>query len=248
MQLRRFNPAGIDRFKAYLAAARTDGGANVPWDVLEDDTLTEPMDALVDLDRPGFATKREMVTYLHDQLQVLPERGLMRDAGLWIWLAMFYFDELCPKEGGSRKVLSNWYYIYLVDQSLYWYRHLIVNPYEIHSRAQGFDDAFLTGPPSVLGGFSENAMRSLYVTRIDCIWEVMQRLYFDPRQGRIKPGVANTNASKVRAGDLSRLARRIRQLEKTYDLQSLDADRFLALLGDEFAPWLEDRPLIAAEA
>ena len=247
MQLRRFNVAGLDRFKAFLAAARVDGAANVPWEVLEDDVLTEPMDALVQLDRPGFRTKREMVTYLRDRLQVLPERGLMRDAGLWTWLAMFYFDDLCPVQDGKRKVLSDWYYIYMVDQMLYWYRHLIVNPYEIYSRAQGFDEAFLTGPPSVLGGFSENTMRSLYVTRIDCIWEVMQRLYFDPRRGTVKPGVAKTSGSP-KAGDLSRLGRRIRQLEKTYDLQSLNADRFLALLGDEFKPWLADRPLSAAEA
>jgi hypothetical protein len=74
----------------------------------------------------------------------------------------------------------------------------------------------------------------LYMTRIPCFFEVLDRLYWDEKRGRARPGV--TDFQKVTAGNLvHRLPIRIRQLEKTYDLHSLTADQLLSLLGDEFA-------------
>lgn len=76
-------------------------------------------------------------------------------------------------------------------------------------------------------------MKRLYLTRIPCFFEVLDRIYWEPELGRSRKGVVD--AVRVTAGDLShRLPLRIRQLEKTYDLQSLTADALIELLGDEF--------------
>lgn len=76
-------------------------------------------------------------------------------------------------------------------------------------------------------------MSKLYLTRIPCIFEVIDRLYWDATRGRVRTGGLNPWPGSP--GDLTnRLPLRIRQLEKTYDLVSLDADRLLELLGDEF--------------
>jgi hypothetical protein len=62
---------------------------------------------------------------------------------------------------------------------------------------------------------------------------VLDRLYWDEKRGRARPGV--TNFGKITAGNLAhRLPIRIRQLEKTYDLHSLTADQLISLLGEEF--------------
>jgi hypothetical protein len=72
------------------------------------------------------------------------------------------------------------------------------------------------------------------MTRIPCFFEVLDRLYWDEKRGRARPGV--THFGKVTAGNLAhRLPIRIRQLEKTYDLHSLTADQLLLLLGEEFS-------------
>ena len=76
-------------------------------------------------------------------------------------------------------------------------------------------------------------MKRLYLTRIPCIFEVLDRLYWDESRDRPRPAMATP---RVRAGDLThRLPQRIRQLEKTFDLMSLNADQLVDLLGDEFS-------------
>ena len=71
------------------------------------------------------------------------------------------------------------------------------------------------------------------MTRIPCIFEVYDRLYWDDGRNRPRIGISG---SKPTPGNLShRLPTRIRQLEKTFDLMSLNADQLLELLGDEFS-------------
>jgi hypothetical protein len=86
---------------------------------------------------------------------------------------------------------------------------------------------------SSLDKFTSEVVKRLYLTRIPCFFEVLDRLYWDNSTKRARPGV--TNFAKVTAGNLAhRLPVRIRQLEKTYDLQSLTADQLIDLLGEEF--------------
>ena len=76
-------------------------------------------------------------------------------------------------------------------------------------------------------------MKRLFLTRIPCIFEVLDHLYWDEQRGRARTGMV-TRAS-IKAGDLiHRLPIRIRQLEMTYDVFSLTADQMIELLGEEF--------------
>ena len=64
------------------------------------------------------------------------------------------------------------------------------------------------------------------------MFEVLDRLYWDEDRGKARVGVVG---QQVRPGDLMhRFPLRIRQLERTYDLLSLNADQLIELLGDEF--------------
>ncbi len=86
---------------------------------------------------------------------------------------------------------------------------------------------------SSLDKFTSDVLKRLYFTRIPCFFEVLDRLYFNESAGCPRPGV--TNFAKVSAGNFAhRLPVRIRQLEKTYDLQMLTADQMIELLGEEF--------------
>jgi hypothetical protein len=81
--------------------------------------------------------------------------------------------------------------------------------------------------------YNSEVFKRLYLTRIPCVFEVLDRLYWDEEAGRPQTGIVNPR--NTRAGNLMhRFPIRIRQLEKTYDLQSLAADQLLELLGSEF--------------
>ena len=87
-----------------------------------------------------------------------------------------------------------------------------------------------------LDKFTQDVLKRLYLTRIDCIFEVLDRLYWDRKLDRPRRGA--NSPRKVVAGDLvHRFPTRIRQLEKTYDLLSLSADQLINLMGDEFAQY-----------
>lgn len=75
-------------------------------------------------------------------------------------------------------------------------------------------------------------MKRLFLTRIPCIFEVLDRVYWDESRARARTGVVQ---GTVKPGDLRhRFPIRIRQLEMTYDLFSLIANQLIELLGREF--------------
>ena len=86
-------------------------------------------------------------------------------------------------------------------------------------------------------------MSRLFLTRIPCIFEALDRLYWDEGRGKARAGIVDQKV--VKPGDLRhRLPIRVRQLERTYDLFSLTGDQLVELLGEEFQQ--EDK-LIQAE-
>jgi hypothetical protein len=55
-----------------------------------------------------------------------------RDKGLWGWLTLFFFDEVCPKDGnGRRQVQDEARLIAQVDNFQRFYRHLLLGPFLI---------------------------------------------------------------------------------------------------------------------
>ena len=241
--LREFNQQGLERFGEALAEMRADPNRPPPTHLLEDEHLSAVMEPAVEIDRPGFQSKRDAAEYLHGRLNALDDTRVLRNAGLWTWLTLFYFDDVCPEVNGRRRVLNDYYYIYEPEYGLHQYRHLLSISYRILQISPEHSRLALDTPLSRLGSVTESIARQLRFLRVPCMFEVLDRLYFDRERGRAKVGVVDP---RPRAGDLkNRLPLRIRQLEKTYDLHALDADQMIALLGREFRVWLKDRvPLI----
>lgn len=241
-RLRQFTPAGIAAFRAWLAEARRDRAAPPQWHLLADAGATEAVDPSVELARPGFSTKRAAAIYLRGALAPLDPDQVLRNSGLWTWLTFFYLDDVCPPSAGGREVFADHYYIYQPEQHRLHYRHLLRVSYEVLRRAPMHHRLFLNAPVPGLGKVIERVMGQLYLTRIGCIFELMEWLYLDARTGRAKRGI--TNIGDPRPGDLMhRLPRRIQQLQRTHDLNVIDADQLLRLLGAEFRPWLADPTL-----
>jgi rubredoxin len=233
--IRRFKEAGVDAFRSFLDHARENPDQEPPWELLDDASMTETLGSKSVLGRQGFKTKREAASYLLPRLKAAVPGDLMADAGLWTWLALYYFDDICPPDGLVREVGADARYIYDPQNGRRRYRHLLATPVSIFQAIPDYNRLILDAPLDTHGDLLEQFLGRLYLFRVPSVRELAERLYYDEDQGQPKPGIS---PKKPRPGDLrNRLPVRIQQLQLTYDLAELSADRLLELLGDEFQSW-----------
>ncbi|MBK8979628.1 MAG: hypothetical protein IPM29_27330 [Planctomycetes bacterium] len=244
--LRRLNEAGVQDFRSWLAASRGRTATAPPSHLLDDRTRSDTVEGDILLERPGFTTKRDAAVYLRDRLRRVRSLDLHRDQGLWTWLALFYFDDVCPVTDGHRRVLDQAHYVLDHVNDRRRYRHLLATPHQILLEMPDHNRLFLDAPLSVHGDLVEQMMGRLYVIRLPGVRAALERLYFDHEGGRPKRGIMSSK--KPRRGDLrNRLPARIRQLQRTYDLAAVTGEQFLQLLGPEFEPWLDGSPRLEPE-
>lgn len=233
MIVREFTTAGIAAFKSLLAGYRNDPQMPLPRDLLQDDSLTKQLPKSLNVQPRHFARRGEAADYLIALLDPLPDEEVAQSAGLWTWLSMFFFDEVCPVRDGTRTVRNDYTYVFEPKHARHFYRHLLFISWYAARIARPHDRLFMSPPLSSLDQVTDRVMSRLFLTRIPCIFETLDRLYWDDARGRARTGIVDQKV--VKPGDLRhRLPIRIRQLEKTYDLFSLTADQLIELLGKEF--------------
>ncbi len=233
MKLRRFNEAGIKVFREQLALLRANPSKEIPFELLEHRELTEVIRPEVQISEEHFQTKGEAARYLSTVLGKLRAGEVAGDAGLWTWLTLFFFESVCPIVHDQRTVKNDYHYIFEPRNMRHFYRHLLFVSWHILQLAPAHNRLFLRTRLSVLDHMTTDGVKRLFMTRLPCIFEALDRLYWDEQRNRSRKGVTG---SRPTPGNLShRLPMRIRQLEKTYDLMSLNADQLLELLGDEFS-------------
>jgi len=243
MNLREFNAAGIEAFRDFLENARQNPATPVPTELLTNDALTTEVQPTVDVEQRRFATRAGAAEYLATLLSSVDSGSAAKNGGLWTWIALFFFDQVCPAKNGRRDVKNDYRYIFEPDNPRHFYRHILFIAWRVITIAPTHNRLFLSGSVSSLDQVTAEVMKRLYLTRIPCIFEVLERLYWDEKRGRARAGIVTR--AVVKPGDLiHRLPLRIRQLEMTYDLQSLTADKLIELLGDEFQRW--KAPAVAA--
>lgn len=235
--LRAFNDIGLSDFRAYLVALKNQPTLEPPRHILEDFRRAELVTggAVVEL-RP-FASKLEFGRYITQSLTGgVPDSVLRISAGVWAWLALFYFDEVCPVDGrGHRRALSLEKYIPSAGHIATGPdKHLLFFPWKMFS-LHGDDAAWLLGGPlredtKVVRELSNSYRRNVSRTFI----QLARLLYFDSRGGKVKRG-----ATTFRPGSLRRLDRVVSQLDLTYDVFGVDAQTLATLLPrSEFGRWL----------
>lgn len=232
MKLSRLNGEGVAFFAEYLARLRAGEAVEVPRGALFDSSLsTEVGDIEVD---PGLEFKDRFASaeYLHRLLDGW-EAGIERDVGLWAWLSLLYFEQLCPKERtGKRKVGEQARYIPVPNAFQRFYRHLLLGPfliYRAHVSDPGCARVMLVSPLSSPGDIVEQlASRQELVTN-RAVMAVATALYVDDTSSQLKRGSGGKAGGSPR-----RLADFVNQVDLTYDLYAMAPDELLGLLPKEF--------------
>jgi hypothetical protein len=228
------NEKGLKSFREFLNRLRAGEKPSAPLEILDDLEYSQPLRS-IEVDTRAFTSRLEAAEYLTSKLGSLTNMDY--NVGLWAWLTLFYFDQVCPSnEVGDRHVGAEARYI-PGSESWRYYRHLLAGPFRIFQLHGQQSKLLLTGPLDRPGDFTEQlASRQEFITN-RTIMETATQLYFDSQNERPKRGAAST---KRKPGTLRRFVDLVQQLDLTYDLYSLEPDGLLKLLPKEFDGWHSD--------
>ncbi len=233
MKVRRLTDAGIEQFSTFLDTLESDPTRLIPEELLTDSAMSVLVPGRVEVEKRTFANRLEAARYLDEQFSTAEIHDIERDSGLWSWLALFYFDQLCPANAaGARRPGERARYIAESANFQRYYRHLLAGPYRIfraHRRAPERALAVLCQPLSRPGDLVEQlASRQELVTNSP-VMEVATILYVDPTTGKPKTGSQTKSAGAVR-----RLADVLSQFDVTWDLYAVQVAELLGILPAEF--------------
>ncbi len=238
--VRKLNEKGIALFRDFIAAARRGQKASPPHQLLYDPATSAPTEGEARVEPMKFVSRLQAAEYLTAVLDGLGREEVDHSPGLWNWLSLFYFEELCPEVGGTRKVGKEYRYVLTPvsdpEHFRHYYRHLLAGAYTIHNLHASRDVGriLLCGAVEKFDDFNEQlASRQEFVTNSGLMGAV-DVLYFDETKSKPKRGAAS---NKRKPGTLRRFVDVIQQLDLTYDLYSMTAKELVDILPGEFTRW-----------
>jgi hypothetical protein len=232
--LRKLNERGLAELTAFLGEVTTDSSRPVPAHILTDLETSEELTATIEVEQRNFASRMQAGEYLHGIFSKPEAGGLDRDPGIWAWLSLFYFDQLCPRQkDGTRKPgeLARWI---PSGHAFRYYRHLLGGPYLIYrSYREAPEKAriILCGQLEKPGDFVEQLASRQDLVQNKSVIEAATLLYYDEEKGRPKRGSQST---EHKPGTLRRFVDLVMQLDKTWDLFSMTGRQLLDRLPQEF--------------
>jgi hypothetical protein len=237
MNIRRLTDAGLERMEGFLRSLTTGHPELYSDQILTDAATSEALAVQIRVERRPFPRRFDVAEYLHERLGGLREPE--RDKRLWAWLALYWFEQLCPPDKhGKRKPgdLTRW--IPRLDSSLRYYRHLLLGPYlvyKVHSEDPHRAMCILCQPIHTPGDVVEQIVARPQLVTSPAVVGAATDLYCDGN------GVLRRGAGGKGAGSARRLADVIMQFDLTYDLHTLDAGRLFSMLPREFDRFRADR-------
>lgn len=234
-ELRRLNDTGIAQFADYLS-----GGAKeaLPLHLLRHPDTSEPLDVSIKLVPRIYPNRYEFGRELTMRLAQLDPSKISSDRGLWTWLALYVFDQLCPANAEGQRKLDQLYRYVLSSDYRHYYRHLVRTPWQL-CRDHGPNSRFLLLPASDSadplrrhGDILEQLGGTQSIIRSRPIIVEAARLYSDPLSGRPRKGAAGKGGGSIR-----RFARVLRQLDLTFDPEFMPLGGLGAVLPREFDGW-----------
>jgi hypothetical protein len=214
-------------------------------EILTDPLTSEELGCQVHIEEQTFASRFEAAGYLDEKFAASGLKGVERDRGLWAWLSLFYFDQLCPADGHGRRKpgeLARW--VPEVTNYQRYYRHLLAGPYRIY-RAHRDDPeralALLCNPLDRPGDIVEQLASRQEIVTNRAVIQSATRLYIDPSTRKPRRGAGGKGGGSAR-----RLADVLNQFDVTWDLYAMNPDGLIQLLPAEFNRFKPTAPATGA--
>jgi hypothetical protein len=229
--VRKLNEQGLEAFQNHIR--ELSGGAKLmtPSHLLFDSRYSEPLEFDLEVEPRQFETRFELGSYLANALKEVPVQRIMGDSGFWSWLALYWFDQLCPPAAnGSRKPGKPYNYI-LSNNYNHRPRHALYMTWmlvDLYGETVLF---LLSKKPHERGDLIEQLAARQYLISCRGVIETAKELYYDPEKRTFKRG----STSQKRRGNMRRFIAYLQQLDLTYDLGTISSDALLEMLPDEYS-------------
>lgn len=242
-QLRRLNEAGIARFLEFLHGVKAAPSLAPPIEILSHPTTSADLgDIEIEIERRVFGSRFAAAKYLFELFEGSGLTQVEQDRGLWTWLSLFYFEELCPPgKKGQRKPGEDARWIPEGSKAFRYYRHLLAGPFRIyraHKEAPESAAIVLCGALDQPGEIvAQLASRQEIVTNRSLLTAATS-LYLNQETGRPKRGVTNkdptTKPARGQPGTVLRFVDIFKQFDVVWDLYTMNPDSILEMLPKEF--------------
>jgi hypothetical protein len=238
-QVRLLNTKGVDGFRQFLADVRAGLAVKTPKHLLADSATSEAAAFSAKVKVQHFTSAYVMGEYLCQSVLANANKAeIAHDAGLWNWLSLYFFEQLCPTVGGERHLLEN--SAYLLEREYdyrRYYRHIVRSAWILVAVHGATAKVLLTpgsaesvAPVAVRTEVPMQLVATQQYVESRGVVEVASMLYYDEQKGQMKKGFSSKGAGSPR-----RLVAVLNQLDLTYDLHECPAAQLLALLPKEFA-------------
>jgi hypothetical protein len=220
-------------FGDYIDALNLGNDLPVPTGILNEENTSVELDASAEVVPRQFASKMDAARYLKDALAPISALVLDRNQGIWGWLSLFYFNQLCPESTSGHRTPGQAYRYLLSSDWKHRYRHLLAGPFTLYVHHGEAARTILERPVTKHGDFAEQLASRYEIVRNHELLKSVDKLYWDETARGPKRGATN----RRRRGSLRRLTSIISQFEVTFDLFSMNSNQILALLPSEFDSW-----------
>lgn len=230
MQVRILTEEGLKQVRQFL---EENPHRPTPSHLLEQNKVSAPVSGAPDIEDREFQNRYEFGRYLYEMLNAFVEEGRSRDVGLWTWLSLFYFDQICPLRNGRRKLSRINYYILEPHVWKRYYHHLVRTPYSLVKLHGRYAECLLSQPLHHSGEIIEQFASRQDIIAGKALIQAIYELYFERDEagkGRTKRGAAGKNTP----GTFRRFAEVRGQFELTYDFYSMNPEDILELMPSEF--------------
>lgn len=234
--IRRLNERGLKFFHNYIDRIAGGEKSDPPIAILTDDNWSDTVEFTKEIEMKTFKTRYEMGEYLEQLFRDINSQDIISDIGLWSWLALLWFDQLCPtKSDGTRKPSKPYNYI-LSPNYNHRPRHALRTTWQLVSKYSGNTRFLLSKSPNERGELLEQLAARQFFIGCTGIIEAASQLYTDPLRNTFKRG----STSQKRRGNIRRFINYLQQLELTYDLYILPGNEIIKMLPREYSGFLED--------
>lgn len=231
MLARRLTAQGIEQFDSFLVSLRDDSSLDAPTGLLTDTVTSAPIDVEVDAEPREYHSRLEVAEHLNRILRI-DSTNLRTDAGFWTWMALCWFETLCPAPNGRWQPGQAHRWIADLEDPRKACWHILAGPYQVY-RAHRDDPAralsLLSGPPQQMGALVTLIASRPSLVTCKAVVGAATRLYYDSASGRNRSGLSGRDPGSPR-----RFADILSQLDLTWDLHSLTTEELLELLPPEF--------------
>lgn len=236
MKLRRLNQKGIEEFRMYLSALRSGEIAELPYSLLTSPNTSAPVQDGPDIEPMTFLTRLDAARYMDRTFSNLKLDSIETDVGLWSWLSLFYFDQVCPPSPSKSRKPGRDYRHILEPGYRHGHMHLLGGAYlvyTVYGLREELSKLLLYTPLHAESKFHHQlATRQGLITNRGVL-EAVHLMYMTPESETPKRGALASNTP----GGLLRFIAVIQQLDLTYDLYSMTGEQILQLLPSEFDRW-----------